>query len=133
MILILTNQAVFETLSVVRISPLAQGIFILPLNQADVIGDQSDGVTQNACFLWALCAAISGEISILTKPGQSLGEGFLYQESAVGRVHRYVLNTRLCTVIHSFKEISRKLQLERTQKCVNIHYSKTSLSLENTV
>ena len=33
------------------------------------------------------CAAISGEISILIQTGQSLGEGFLYQESAVGTVH----------------------------------------------
>ena len=53
-------------------------IFILTLNHADVIGDQSDVVTQNAWFLCALCAAISGEIPILKyKPGQSLGEGFL--------------------------------------------------------
>ena len=62
MILILTNQAVFVTLSVVTIPPLAEGIFILTLNQADVIGDQSDAETQNAWFCWALCAE---EISIL--------------------------------------------------------------------
>ena len=65
MILILTNQAVFVTLSVVTIPPLAQRIFILKLNHADVIGDQSDAVTQNAWFRCALCDAISGEISIL--------------------------------------------------------------------
>ena len=53
-ILILTNQAVFVTLSVVK-----------TLNHDDVIGDQSDGVTQNAWFLCALGAAISGEISLL--------------------------------------------------------------------
>ena len=35
------------------------------LNYADVIGDQSDAVTQNAWFLCALSAAIYGEISIL--------------------------------------------------------------------
>ena len=69
MTLILTNQAVFVTLSVVTIPPLAQGIFILLLNQADVIGDQSDAVTQNAWFHCALCAAISGEISILIQTG----------------------------------------------------------------
>ena len=69
MILILTNQAVFVTLSVVTIPPLAQGIFILTLNPADVIGDQSDAVTQNAWFRCALCAAISGEISILIQTG----------------------------------------------------------------
>ena len=86
MILILTNQAVFVTLSVVTIHPLAQGIFILTLNHADVIGDQSDAVTQNAWFRCVLCAAISGEISILIQIGQSLGEGFLCQESAVGIV-----------------------------------------------
>ena len=69
MILILTNQAVFVTLSVVTIPPMAQGIFILTLNHADVIGDQSDVVTQNAWFLCMLCAAISGEISILIQTG----------------------------------------------------------------
>ena len=69
MILILTNQAVFVTLSVVMIPPLAPGIFILTLNQADVIGDQSDAVTQNAWFRRAFCAAISGEISILIQTG----------------------------------------------------------------
>ena len=51
MILILTNQAVFVTLCVVMIPPLAQGIFIFTLNQADVIGDKSDAVTQNAWFV----------------------------------------------------------------------------------
>ena len=65
MILILTNQAVFVILSLVTIPPSAQGIFILTLNQADVLGDQSDAVTQNAWFHCVLCAAISGEISIL--------------------------------------------------------------------
>ena len=69
MILILTNRAVFVTLSVVTIPPLAQHIFILTLNHADVIGDQSDAVTQNAWFRCALCAAISGEISILIQTG----------------------------------------------------------------
>ena len=69
MILILTNQAVFVTLSVLTVPPLAQGIFILTLNQADVIWDQSDVVTQNAWFLCGLCAAISGEISILIQTG----------------------------------------------------------------
>ena len=39
------------------------------LNHADVIGDQSDAVTQNAWFLCTLCAAISGEISILIQTG----------------------------------------------------------------
>ena len=33
------------------------------------IGDQSDAVTQNAWFRCALCAAISGEISILIQTG----------------------------------------------------------------
>ena len=57
----------------VTIPPLAQRIFILTLNHADVIGDQSDAVTQNAWFCCALCAAISaaisGEISILIQTG----------------------------------------------------------------
>ena len=35
----------------------------------DVIEDQSDAVTQNAWFCCALCAAISGEISILIQTG----------------------------------------------------------------
>ena len=53
---------------------LAQGIFILTLNQADVIGNQSDAVTQNVWFRCLLCAAISGEISILIQTGaQSWG------------------------------------------------------------
>ena len=51
------------------IPPLEQGIFISTLNQADVIRDQSDAVTQNAWFRWALCAAISGEIPILIETG----------------------------------------------------------------
>ena len=67
MIIILTNQAVFVTLSVVKIAPLAQ-------NHADVIGDQSDMVTQNAWFLCTLCAAISGEININTNRGRVLGK-----------------------------------------------------------
>ena len=69
MILILTNQAVFVTLSVVTMPPLAQGIFILTLNHTDVIGDQSHAVTQTAWFRCALCAAISGEISTLIQTG----------------------------------------------------------------
>ena len=69
MILILTKQAISVTLSVVTIPPLVQGIFILTLNQADVIGDQSDAVTQNAWLRCALYAAISGEISILIQTG----------------------------------------------------------------
>ena len=67
------------------VTSIGKAIFILTLNHADVIWDQSDAVTQNAWFHCALCADISGEISILI-PGQSLGEGFLYRESAVGRV-----------------------------------------------
>ena len=46
---------------------IGAAIFILTLNHADVIGDQSDAVTQNAWFRCALCAAISGEISIIIK------------------------------------------------------------------
>ena len=48
---------------------IGAAIFILTLNHADVIQDQSDAVTQNAWFLCALCAAISGEISILIQIG----------------------------------------------------------------
>ena len=48
---------------------IGAAIFILTLNHADVIGDQSDALTQNAWFLCVLCAAISGEISILIQTG----------------------------------------------------------------
>ena len=75
MILILTNQAVFVTLSVVKIPPLAQPS-LLTLNHADIIGDQSDVMTQNAWFLCALCAAISGEIPILIQTGAESWERF---------------------------------------------------------
>ena len=71
------NQAVFVTLSVVMIPPLGQGIFILTLNQADVIEDQSDAVTQNSWFRCALCDAISGEISILIQTGAESWGRFL--------------------------------------------------------
>ena len=69
-ILTLTNQAVFVTLCVVTIASIGAAIFILTLNHADVIGDQSDAVTQNAWFRRALCAAICGEISILIQTGE---------------------------------------------------------------
>ena len=51
------------------VTSIGAAIFILMLNHADVIGDQSDAVTQNAWFRCALCAAISGEISILIQTG----------------------------------------------------------------
>ena len=51
------------------ITSIGAAIFILKLNHAAVIGDQSDAVTQNAWFRCALCAAISGEISILIQTG----------------------------------------------------------------
>ena len=50
-------------LSNLCVTSIGAAIFILTLIHADVIGDQSDAVTQNAWFRWALCAAI-GEISI---------------------------------------------------------------------
>ena len=60
-----------DTLSIVcgKDTSIGAAIFILTLNHADVIGDQSDAVTQNAWFLCTLCAAISGEISILIQTG----------------------------------------------------------------
>ena len=48
---------------------IGAAIFILTLNHADVIGDQSDAVAQNACFPCTLCAAIYGEIPILIQTG----------------------------------------------------------------
>ena len=65
---------------------IGAAIFILTLNHADVTGDQSDAVTHNAWFRCALCAAISGEISILIQTGAESWGRFLYQESAFGRV-----------------------------------------------
>ena len=46
-----------------------RAIFVLTPNRADVVVDQSDAVTRNAWFLCALCAAISGEISIIIQTG----------------------------------------------------------------
>ena len=63
MILILTNQAVFVTLSVVTIPPLAQSISILMLNQDDWGPIRCSDTECLVCS--TLCAAISGEISIL--------------------------------------------------------------------
>ena len=51
------------------VTSIGAAIFILTLNHANVIGDQSDAVTQNAWFCCALCAAISGETSILIQTG----------------------------------------------------------------
>ena len=52
------------------VTSIGAAIYILTLNHADVIVDQSrDAVTQNAWFRCALCAAISGEISILIQTG----------------------------------------------------------------
>ena len=68
------------------VTSIGAAIFILTLNHADVVGDQSDAVTQNAWFRCTLCAAISREISILIQTGAESWEGFLYQESAAGRV-----------------------------------------------
>ena len=66
MILILTNQAVFVC---GNDTSFGAAIFILMLNHADVIGDQSDAVKENAWFHCTLCAAISGEISIFIQTG----------------------------------------------------------------
>ena len=68
MILIITNQAIFEILSVVTIPPLAQGIFILTLNQADVIGD-----TKCLVSLRALCRHLWRDININTNWAESWG------------------------------------------------------------
>ena len=55
---------------------IGAAIFILMLNHADVIGYQSDVMTQNAWFRFALCAAISGDISILIQTGAESWERF---------------------------------------------------------
>ena len=69
MILILTNSSSFCNIVCGKGTSIGAAIFILTLNHADLIGDQSDAVTQNAWFLCALCAATSGEISILIQTG----------------------------------------------------------------
>ena len=51
------------------VTSIGAAIHIWTLNHADVIGDQSDAVTQNAWFRCPLWAAISGEISILIQTG----------------------------------------------------------------
>ena len=51
------------------LTSIGAAIFILMLNHADVIGNQSDAVTQNAWFRSALCAVISGELLILIQTG----------------------------------------------------------------
>ena len=58
------------------VTSIGAAIFILTLNHADVIGDQSDVMTQNAWFRCALCAAISGEISILIQTRAESWERF---------------------------------------------------------
>ena len=69
---------------------------ILMLNHADVIGDHSDAVTQNAWFRCALCAAISGDISILIQTGGESGGSSMYQESAVVRVRYNKCSLNVC-------------------------------------
>ena len=56
---------------------IGAAISVLTLNHADVIGDQSDAVTQNAWFHCTLCAAICGEISILIQTGAESWGRFL--------------------------------------------------------
>ena len=56
-------------LSNLCVTSIGAAIFILTLNHANVIGEQSYAVTQNAWFRCALCAAISGEISVLIQTG----------------------------------------------------------------
>ena len=123
MILILTNQAVFVTLSVITMPPLAQCIFIFMLNQDDVIGDQSDVVTQNAWFRSGLCAAISGEISILV-----LTRAESWGRFPVPRICRW--ESRICTtyypsifrfVIFGVLEVLCSHIIEKYQYQIKIH------------
>ena len=65
-------------------------MILILTNHADVIGDQSDAVTQNAWFLCALCAAISGEISILIQTGAESWGRF-----PVPRICRWLSNSIL--------------------------------------
>ena len=65
------------------------------LNHADVIGDQSDAMTQNPRFRCALCAAISEEISILIQTGAESWGRF-----PVPRICRW--ESRLPIEFHSF-------------------------------
>ena len=61
------------------------------------IGDQSDALAQNACFRCTLCAAISGEISILIQTGAESWERFPVPricrwESTTQQVHNLFIN-----------------------------------------
>ena len=89
------------------------------------IGDQSDAVTQNAWFQCALCDAIS------YKPGQSLGEGFLYQESAVGRVTIKWISSHICSTTmsgrHDKKLLQQKSLWKRFLSCVAVTLSRKLL------
>ena len=69
MILILRKSSSFCNIVCGKDTSIGAANLFLMLNHADVIGDQSDAVIQNAWFLWVLCAAISGEISILIQTG----------------------------------------------------------------
>ena len=111
MILTLTNQAVFVTLSVVKLRPLAPSHLFLTLNHADVIGDQSDHQSQNAWFRCALCAAISGEISILLQTGAESWGRFCVPricrwESNMLSEHLFLLNDCLCVLAFSLSLLS---------------------------
>ena len=56
-------------LSNLCVTYIGAAIFILTLNHGDIIGNQSDAVTQIAWFRCVLWAAISGEIPILIQSG----------------------------------------------------------------
>ena len=68
------------------------------------IGDKSDAVTQNAWFRCALCAAISGEISILIQTGAESWGRF-----PVPRICRWESNQN--PVIDKFIKINQLLSL----------------------
>ena len=55
------------------VTSICAAIFILTLNHADVIGDQSDAVAQNAWFRCALCH-LWRDININTNRGRVLGK-----------------------------------------------------------
>ena len=69
---------------------IGAAMFILMLSHADVIGDQSDALTQNAWFRCRLCAAISGEISILIQTGADSWGRFPVPRICRGRVTIYM-------------------------------------------
>ena len=73
-LIILNKSSSFCNIVCGKDTSIGADIFILTLNHADVIGNQSDAVTQNAWFLCALCCHLWRDININTNQGRVLGK-----------------------------------------------------------